>query len=36
MSQNTDTFRELIPNNIDLFRAHMKQYSHFHRVLTKQ
>ena len=37
---NIDTFRELLPNNIDLecipYRAHTKQYSHFHRVITKQ
>ena len=30
------TFSELQPNNIDLFRAHIKQYSHFNRVITKQ
>ena len=36
ISRNTDTFRELLPNNIDLFRAHIKQYSNFHRVITKQ
>ena len=36
ISHNTNTFRELLPNNIDLFRAHIKQYSHFHRVITKQ
>ena len=29
-------FRELLLNNIDLFRAPMKKYSHFHRVITKQ
>ena len=29
MSHNTDTFTELQPNNI-------KQYSHLHRVITKQ
>ena len=35
ISHNTDTFRELLPNNIDLFRPHIKQHSHFHRVITK-
>ena len=28
--------KEFLPNNIDLFRAHIKHYSHFHRVITKQ
>ena len=28
VSHNNDTFRELLPTNIDLFRAHIKQYSH--------
>ena len=32
----TDTFRGLLPNNIYLFRAHIKQYPHFLRVITKQ
>ena len=36
ISHNNDTFRELLPNNIGLFRTHIKQYSHFHRVITKQ
>ena len=48
ISNITDTFRELLSNNMthfsrhqtiltfDLFRAHVKQYSHFHRVITKQ
>ena len=35
-----NTFLEFISsntvsNNIDLFRAHIKHYSHFHRVITK-
>ena len=25
-----------ISNNIDLFRAHIKQHSHFHKVITKK
>ena len=36
MSHNNDTIRELLPNNIDLFRTHIKQYSHFHGVITRQ
>ena len=32
ISHNDDTFRELLPNNIDLFRTHIKQYSHLHRI----
>ena len=35
MSHNTDTFRELQQNCIDLLRAHIKQYSHFYKVTTK-
>ena len=33
-SHITDTFREILPNNIDLLKTHIKQYSHFHRVIT--
>ena len=35
-SNNTDIFRELLTNNVDLFRAHIKQYSLFYRVIAKQ
>ena len=35
-SHNTDTFSELVPNNIDLPKSHIKPYSHFHRVINKQ
>ena len=35
-SIKTDIFKELLPNNTELFRAHVKQYSHFHRIITKQ
>ena len=34
-AHNSDTFRELLTNNIDLFRTHIKQYSHCHRIITK-
>ena len=33
ISNNTDTFRELLPNNIDIVRAHIKQYSLFTELL---
>ena len=36
LSNNTDIFGELLPNNTDLFRAHIKQYSHCHRVIIKK
>ena len=36
ISLNTDTFRELLTNDIDLFRAHIKQHSHFQSVINKQ
>ena len=36
ISHNNDTFRELLANNIGFFRTHIKQYSHFHRVITKE
>ena len=36
ISHNNHTFRALLSNNVGLFRTHIKQYSHFHRVITKQ
>ena len=34
LSSNTEILREVLPNNIDLFRAHVIQY--LHKVITKQ
>ena len=36
ISHNTNDFRKLLSNNIDLIRAHIKQYLNFHRAITKQ
>ena len=36
ISHNNHTFRAVLSNNVGLFRTHIKQYSHFHRVIIKQ
>ena len=34
ITQQWHSLRVTIPNNIDIFRTNIKQYSHFHRVVT--